>query len=43
MSETSSPILNDGNLKVSFETIFRVTDESKARIGSNKVKRGQLR
>ena len=37
MSETNSPILNDGkDIKVSFETIFRVTDESKARIGSNR-------
>ena len=36
MSETNSPILNDGkDIKVSFETI-RVTDESKARIGSNR-------
>ena len=44
MSETSSPILNNGDLKVSFKSIFRilVTGESKVRLGSCKVNRGQI-
>lgn len=44
MSETSSPILNNGDLKVSCKFIFRilVTGESKVRLGSCKVNRGQI-